>query len=89
MFVIDISTLLLFVSKFDKRAILEVVTALILEILMSTLADLVSKFKTLGEKDDVTALILEIEMSTLADLLSILLSLFVLTTILLSTDEEY
>jgi hypothetical protein len=47
MFVIEMSTLADFVSKFDNRAMLDAVTELMLLIEMSTLADLLSKFNIL------------------------------------------
>jgi hypothetical protein len=66
MFVIEMSTLADFVSKFDNRAMLDAVTELMLLIEMSTLADLLSKFNILGEKDAVT-LFKDVNISTTCD----------------------
>jgi hypothetical protein len=53
-----ISTLLLLLSKLDKRAILDAVTELIFVIEMSTLADLVSKFIKSDETDELNETVL-------------------------------
>jgi hypothetical protein len=65
-FVIEMSTLADFVSKFDNRAMLDAVTELMLLIEMSTLADFVSKFNILGEKDAV-AVFKDVNISTTCD----------------------
>ena len=53
MFVIEMSTLALFVSKLFNRAMFDAVTELILEIEISTLLLLLSKFDILGVNDAV------------------------------------